>query len=153
MIRLVERLSRKSARLAVREGFSVEEAVTEAIGEHHPVSEDPAAARAVLEALGAPVPAGDEEAMREAFWQLAQAVERAVFEGDLVVRWDVSEWQDSHGSGPRGRGSWAFRQRGMTPGDLMWSPAGMTYAEARAWARKELEDRGHRGFVELVVCS
>lgn len=53
----------------------------------------------------------------------------------MKTRIETREYENSHGHGPRGRGSWAF-QVGSDVTDVLWSPS-MTYTEAKKWAREQ----------------
>jgi hypothetical protein len=63
----------------------------------------------------------------------------------MTVRFDTSDYVNSHLEGPRGRGGWMFAldlaevDRGDYSGTL--SSPGMTYTDARKWARREVAAR------------
>lgn len=66
-----------------------------------------------------------------------------------VVFFDAAPYRSSHGTMPRGRGSWAFSFKRdpdlQRDGDeVLWSPS-MTYGEAKKWARQQVKERcsGH----------
>jgi hypothetical protein len=80
-----------------------------------------------------------------------------------AIEFDTSEFEFSHGTRPRGLGSWAFRfilgDRGAainpTAPDyadrkVWWAPTPLTYGEAKKWARAKARELG----TDLVeVCS
>lgn len=61
------------------------------------------------------------------------------------VTFDTNPFVASHGTHPRGRGSWAFgtvRNPDVCNDDQCWfSPGGMTFAEAKKWAKREVARR------------
>lgn len=62
----------------------------------------------------------------------------------MAIEFDTAPYRNSHLSGPRGRGSWAFGlSRDADACDreqVLWSPS-MTYSEAKKWAREEIKRR------------
>jgi hypothetical protein len=59
----------------------------------------------------------------------------------LDIEFNTIEFVKSHGCAPRGRGSWAFSSERNGPiENVLFSPS-MTYAEAKKWARAEIEQR------------
>lgn len=62
----------------------------------------------------------------------------------MAVQFDTTRYEWVHGKAPKGRGSWAFTRKashGMEE-DTFFSPSWMTYAEARTWARKQVQAQG-----------
>jgi len=60
-----------------------------------------------------------------------------------MVDVDTTEWRRSHGSEPRGRGSWAFALgTWLTRESPIWCPGSVTYAQARRWALAQAVERG-----------
>lgn len=61
----------------------------------------------------------------------------------MTVKFDTAQYEFSHGK-PKGRGSWAFSpKRNPDPAnaDECWfSPGGMTYTEAKKWAKAKAKD-------------
>jgi hypothetical protein len=65
-----------------------------------------------------------------------------------MLRFDTTPYEASHQQTPRGRGSWAFttvRQYAME--DVVFSPGGMLYSEAKKWAKQHFA--GARGVYVL----
>jgi hypothetical protein len=60
------------------------------------------------------------------------------------VQFNNDEFRRSHGKEPKGRGSWAFGNRpGADPcsdDQCVFSPGGMSLAEARRWVSKRVEE-------------
>ena len=63
----------------------------------------------------------------------------------MKVGFDDTPFRTSHWTSPKGRGSWAFsteKNPDPTNPDACWfTPGGMTFTEAKAWARKEVARR------------
>lgn len=61
------------------------------------------------------------------------------------VEFNTAPFVASHGKEPRGRGSWAFgtvRNPNVANQDICWfSPGGMTFGEAKKWAKREVARR------------
>jgi len=55
----------------------------------------------------------------------------------MKIEFSTRQFVRSHMREPRGRGSWAFD---MGIGEIAFSPS-MTYAEAKRWAKEELQRR------------
>lgn len=67
----------------------------------------------------------------------------------MTVHFDTSPFTRSHGTEPRGRGSWAFADNAR--GDrAVFSPS-MTFAEARRWMKAKLAADGVTGTVVVFV--
>jgi len=63
----------------------------------------------------------------------------------LRVLFDDSAYRLSHGSSPRGAGSWAFASsRGAAIEQLVWAPSGLTFTQAKAWVRQQITQPGSR---------
>lgn len=75
----------------------------------------------------------------------------------MRVVFNTTQYVNSHGHEPRGRGTWAFfGDRRMRIEDAIWSPS-MTYTEAKAWMRKHPAVVGGGdcgdGYIEIFVGS
>lgn len=61
------------------------------------------------------------------------------------MTFETSTYQREHGRSPRGRGSWAFCPWGKRNSHdyldhTVFSPGGMTFTEAKRWARLHASD-------------
>lgn len=53
---------------------------------------------------------------------------------NMKFEFDTTDYEFSHGKKPRGIGSWAFfPNRHMRIEDAVWSPGGLSYADAKKW--------------------
>jgi hypothetical protein len=71
----------------------------------------------------------------------------------MAIRFDTTQFRVSHCAEPKGRGSWMFEREashGM-PARTFTSPAWMTFTEARAWARKQVQAEGFQDAVVHVM--
>ena len=63
----------------------------------------------------------------------------------MSVDFNTDQHVFSHGKEPKGRGSWAFgtvRNPDPSNADQCWfSPGGMTFSDARKWAKAEVKAR------------
>lgn len=62
-----------------------------------------------------------------------------------MTAFETAHYELSHGRSPRGRGSWAFcpfhkRNASDAMDFTIWSPGGMTFTEARKWAKGKIAD-------------
>ena len=63
-----------------------------------------------------------------------------------TIHFNYGPYMNSHGTTPKGRGSWAFEIEGK----VTWTPS-MTLADARTWMRAEVRKAGAVGLVEIDV--
>jgi hypothetical protein len=76
-------------------------------------------------------------------------------ETKLIIEFYDSEYRFSHGTAPKGRGAWAFsKYRNETPipiESILWSPADMTYTQAKRYIRDLLKAQGVTGWHGIYV--